>query len=497
MYGSCLSGLSLGMSSDVDISLYISSVSDWKKMEERGELSPEGFKKKLKKCVYNIANLLKKYAGFGDIQPVPFARVPVVKGRYKLAQNPLSDDGSLCFDICFLNEIAVVNSSLLKEYSLLEKRVKMVMLAVKSWVKSKNIGSAADGTISSYTWMVLVIFYLQCIGFVPCLQCPNFLKLHGVEPDVKKNRWHGIDGLNTAYVSSLIVQQRAIWKTPDKFLGVPTSFLLSGFFTFYASHFSYQSTAVSIRLGKCILQKTVFQSARLWRMCIEDPFETHDSHCPHDLGTHLSQRGQAIVLNELKNAAEQMSTMFASNTVILACFKTYFNIQKLQAYDSKRESDSVDNGNERHDLRKHHSKQRKLHSQKKENNQDIKGTSIINGGHNRRLLKDKAQQQKNKSRKSAGKAPNGSSDSVAGSSGSQPKVLNSQNEKCSLENEKCSLEKQIKPVSNDDIKVKVGKNKSRHKRRNRRASNHGENTNLGSNNSEQGKPVIINRNEEQ
>lgn len=149
IYGSCLSGLSLGMSSDVDISLYISNVSNWKKMEEMGELTEEGFKKKLKNCVYSVANVLRKCggAGFGDIQPIPQARVPVVKGQYKCAQNPLSNDGSLCFDICFLNEIAVVNSTLLKEYSLLEVRVKMVMLAVKSWVKSKDIGSAADGTM--------------------------------------------------------------------------------------------------------------------------------------------------------------------------------------------------------------------------------------------------------------------------------------------------------------------------------------------------------------
>jgi len=213
-------------------------------------------------------------------------------------------------------------------------------------------------------------------------------------------------------VTSLIVQQRAIWKTPKRFLGIPVSFLLSGFFTFYAYHFPYQSTAASIRLGRCMLQKTVFQSARLWRMCIEDPFETHDSNCPHDLGIHLSLTGQAIVLNELKNAAEQMSTMFANNTVILACFRNYFNLLKLQSNDPKRESDVLANGDKRYVHNKRHSRQNKMPQKDEVKNQYIEDTLTMNGGHTKDRVKDKSQQQKNVSQKGKGKAYNRSSNSI-------------------------------------------------------------------------------------
>lgn len=443
-------------------------------MEEDGEYGPAFsrgvLKKKMKKCVYSVTNLLRNCGGadFNDIQPVPFARVPVVKGRYKLAQNPLSSDGSLCFDICFLNEIAVVNSTLLKEYSLLDKRVKAVMLAVKSWVKFKDIGSAANGTLSSYTWMVLVIFYLQCIGFVPCLQCPIFLKRHGIVPDPTRNRWHGIDGLNTVFVSSLMVQQRAIWETPPKFSDVPSCFLLYGFWNFYANYFPFQSTAVSIRLGKCMLQKTVFQSARLWRLCIEDPFETHDSHCPHDLGTHLSQRGQEIVMNELKDVTSLMSRMLASNTTISSCFKTYFNSKESLSHNLKSDSDLIDNGDERHADRKHQSRQKKLvpnpHEKK---NQLAEGTLIVDSGHTRDRVKGKAQHQRIEVQESERKATN---KPTGISVGSQQRVLTSQNEK-----------KQNKSATGDKKGNGVKRN-TRQRRRNRRASNFSESANLESTN---------------
>ncbi|KAL7453221.1 hypothetical protein ACHAWC_004892, partial [Mediolabrus comicus] len=100
---------------------------------------------------------------FDELFAIPNARVPVVKGKDVHARNPFEDDGSLAFDLCFLNDIAVVNSSLLREYSLFDNRVRILMLSIKSFAKLNRIASAADGTLSSYSWLNLVVFYLQCI----------------------------------------------------------------------------------------------------------------------------------------------------------------------------------------------------------------------------------------------------------------------------------------------------------------------------------------------
>jgi len=364
IYGSCLSDLSIGISSDVDISLFVPEINNWNQLLKMGTLSPKGFEKKMKDLVFCVKGFLQKRGGkqFDQLQAVPRARVPVVKGRFLHAQNPLSKDGSLCFDICFLNEIAVVNSTLIKEYSLLDSRVKAVMLAVKSWIKSYGLGSAADGTMSSYAWMILVIFYFQCIDFLPCLQCPHFLKAHGVFCN-HDNRWHKINGLNTLFVSSINIKQRSIWHVPQKFAKMPASFLLFGFFSFYTNHFPLQSTLVSIRVGQCILQKTVFKSAMLWRICIEDPFETHDSDKPHDLASPMSEKGQQIIMLELKDVTKHMTKMFTSGVDVWDCIGSDLNSQK-----SKRRGRNTGNGlstNLKKGGRKLKSEQRRLRPQKK------------------------------------------------------------------------------------------------------------------------------------
>ena len=69
--------------------------------------------------------------------------------------------------MCFLNDIAVVNSTLIQEYSMIDTRVKFVMLLVKWWAKEKDLCSTIDGTLSSYTWMNLVSVKKDLIKY-PC-----------------------------------------------------------------------------------------------------------------------------------------------------------------------------------------------------------------------------------------------------------------------------------------------------------------------------------------
>ena len=344
LYGSCLSGLSLGNSSDVDISLYIPAACDLQHKYLNGDIDRQSFQRKMKKFVYKVHDALALRGGnrnqrstiveFGDLEAVPYARVPVVKGRYLHANNPFSSDGSMHFDICILNDIAVVNSGLLREYSLLDQRVRMLMLSVKSWVKWKDIGSAADGTLSSYTWMIMCIYYLQCIGFLPTLQCPKLMKAHELKFD-PENRLHTVNGLCTVYLNSEIVMNRGIWQQPDYFKTTPVSGLLSGFFLFYAHYFPQETAAVSIRLGNIDLQKTVFRSSRLWKLVVEDPFETHDSSCPHDLGTPMSDIGNVRVKDALEEAAKKMGKMFIDCEEIENCIGSHLFVDNLEGPEFK------------------------------------------------------------------------------------------------------------------------------------------------------------------
>eukprot|EP00986_Skeletonema_menzelii_P008734 scaffold3792_cov160-Skeletonema_menzelii.AAC.11 len=324
VYGSCLSGLALEGSHDVDVSVYIPQLDHLKQDFDAGVISASEYEQKMKRVLFRIKGSLQRSESFVEVFAIAHARVPVVKGIDIRAKNPYEENGSLAFDLCFLNDIAVVNSSLLREYSLFDNRVKVLMLSIKSFAKSNNIASAADGTLSSYTWLNLVVFYLQCIGFLPTLQCPKLMEDHEFKPDPSGNRWHSINGLETFYLTEKIVTQNKFWEQSPLCSNVNMPVLLYGFFNFYCNVFPHQTVAASIRLGEMSLQKTSFKgSSKLWRMCIEDCFETYYSHCPHDLGCHLKERGQEQMLdhfdqmtNDLgyllrqENATEKMVNTF-------------------------------------------------------------------------------------------------------------------------------------------------------------------------------------------
>jgi DNA polymerase sigma len=124
--------------------------------------------------------------------------VPLVKGSYRFAKNPYTLDGSLNFDICFLNDIAVRNSLLLRDYTDVCPLSKSLIIAVKKWAKDHQICSAAEDRLSSYAWTLLAIFYLQQIRMIPNLQCRNLMANAGYEPG--NDKLHCVNALDTAYV---------------------------------------------------------------------------------------------------------------------------------------------------------------------------------------------------------------------------------------------------------------------------------------------------------
>lgn len=205
------------------------------------------------------------------------------------------------FDICFLNDIAVANSGLLREYSLIDTRVRNLMMAVKLWAKEHQINSAKDNYISSYAWINLVVFYLQCIGFVPNLQSPTLMEMVGFRPDPKGNIWHRVKELDTWYLTWDQVQSQNAWSQPCHLSEVTVSALLYGFFEFYSRRFPVGTFAVSIKEGAIQKLKIQSKKARLF-ISIEDPFETFHSHCPHDLSLPISENGTRDVLEYFRTA---------------------------------------------------------------------------------------------------------------------------------------------------------------------------------------------------
>eukprot|EP00532_Pseudo-nitzschia_australis_P011780 CAMPEP_0168218062 /NCGR_PEP_ID=MMETSP0140_2-20121125/7646_1 /TAXON_ID=44445 /ORGANISM="Pseudo-nitzschia australis, Strain 10249 10 AB" /LENGTH=608 /DNA_ID=CAMNT_0008145991 /DNA_START=194 /DNA_END=2017 /DNA_ORIENTATION=+ len=153
IYGSCLSNLSIGKGSDVDMSLSIPAADSLKKGFHDGSIGARHYEQSIKNLVYKVFRKLSSLkAEFRGMTPITKARIPVITGTYIYASNPFTEDGSINFDICFLNDIAVANSGLLREYSLVDPRVRRLMIAVKQWAKEHKINSAKEKCLSSYTW---------------------------------------------------------------------------------------------------------------------------------------------------------------------------------------------------------------------------------------------------------------------------------------------------------------------------------------------------------
>jgi Cid1 family poly A polymerase len=303
IYGSCLSDLSLGKNADVDLSLYIEELAYSKDEYEAGRITEEAYRSVVKKYVYKTFHILEgqRNKRFCKMQPVTRARVPVVKGTCLHAGNPHAPDSSLDFDICFINDIAVSNSELIRQYSLVSDTVKSVMIAVKRWAKAQKISSSQDNTISSYAWMNLVVFYLQCLGYVPNLQCRDLFQAVKGANTPSKDYWDTVNNLDTRFLTW--DEASTVWKVPENRKDVSVTTLLYGFFEFYTKRFPTALFTISIRNGASLMPKpkTSFERASFF-WCIEDPFEIAESYCPHDLGMHANESGACTIVRCMRTA---------------------------------------------------------------------------------------------------------------------------------------------------------------------------------------------------
>jgi len=130
---------------------------------------------------------------------------------------------------------------------------------------------------------------------------------HDWEVDMN-DRWNSINGLDTFYLTKDMVEKKGLWQPSPGANDSNLTMLLFGFFNFYTNIFPSTLTAASIRLGKITLQKTCL-AAKLGKLSVEDPFEICSSHCPHDLGSHAKDDGQAKISKQLMHATKELGEL--------------------------------------------------------------------------------------------------------------------------------------------------------------------------------------------
>ncbi|KAF8797597.1 hypothetical protein BYT27DRAFT_7204404 [Phlegmacium glaucopus] len=253
-FGSTANGFSL-RNSDMDLCCLIDS-------EERLAATD---------LVTMLGDLLERETKF-HVKPLPHARIPIVK--LSLDPSPGLPLGIAC-DIGFENRLALENTRLLMCYAMIDPtRVRTMVLFLKVWSKRRKINSPYKGTLSSYGYVLLVIYFLVHVKNPPVL--PNLQQMPPLRP-ISEEDTH-INGHNIWFFDDIdLLRQR--WHSENN---ESVAELLIDFFRYYSRDFLYNTGVASIRAGLLKKDSKGWQndlSARYNdarernRFCIEDPFE--------------------------------------------------------------------------------------------------------------------------------------------------------------------------------------------------------------------------------
>ncbi|KAI1379931.1 hypothetical protein F4677DRAFT_299499 [Hypoxylon crocopeplum] len=217
--------------SDVDICI----VTPWKELEG----------------VCMLAELLANH-GMERVVCVSSAKVPIVK-----IWDP---ELELACDMNVNNTLALENTRMIKTYVQIDERVRPLAMIVKYWTRRRILNDAAfGGTLSSYTWICMIIAFLQ-------LRQPPVLPALHQRPHQKLV---GKDGEAASFADD-VEKLRGFGDKNKSSLGE----LLFQFFRFYAHEFDYSTNVLSVRLGRLITkqEKKEWLLASNHQLCVEEPF---------------------------------------------------------------------------------------------------------------------------------------------------------------------------------------------------------------------------------
>jgi hypothetical protein len=159
--------------------------------------------------------LVQKSESFEITEVISSARIPIMKLRFA---------EKLDVDLSFQNTDPFPNTQLLKAYAKLSPLVRQLVTLVKLWAKAEGVSGAPNGHLSSYSFTLMAIYFMQVDPLVkmPCFPASLF------------------DG-NKRLPETIKVH----WQCP---LVLPV--LIARFFEFYATQYSWGYEVVSVRVGQ-------------------------------------------------------------------------------------------------------------------------------------------------------------------------------------------------------------------------------------------------------
>jgi hypothetical protein len=218
---------------------------------------------------------------WGRVHMIATARVPVLKMRGHV--RPV---GALDVDVCVNQPHGVVNSALIRLYMRADPRVLPLTFVVKRWAKRPGlISDSAHGRLSSYAVVLMVIFYLQRVGVLPCLHDDDAADDDAADDDADDAAAADAPSRVRFGTSSFIDDEawiRASCVRRRRRHTASTGELLVGLMAFYGHEFRPATHVVSIARGgrdttrrqvtaEAEVAGTPLPARRAW--WIEDPFQ--------------------------------------------------------------------------------------------------------------------------------------------------------------------------------------------------------------------------------
>lgn len=250
-FGSAVNGFG-DAASDVDVVLAAKKRAALQGLGITGKVSNRDL---APRCLLALQSHLREQ-GFRITERVMHAKVPILKMKFKNQECDLSMN----------NLLPVFNSRLLKAYADIDGRVVEITRIVKSWARRHEIHGAQYGHLSSYSFSLMVIFYMQVRGALPCLQ-----RIGEEHPSL--------------YVEHDKSFNVAMDVEPAKFaVGEHRRIDFQDMLRFYVHEFKWGESVVSVRRGEC-LEVSEFPDLKMrprhniadaeWRQTIhiEDPFD--------------------------------------------------------------------------------------------------------------------------------------------------------------------------------------------------------------------------------
>lgn len=239
-----------------------------------------------KEIIEGLAKVLKKHTGLRNILPITTAKVPIVKFEHR--QSGLEGDISL------YNTLAQHNTRMLATYAALDPRVQYLGYTMKVFAKRCDIGDASRGSLSSYAYILMVLYFLQQRQppVIPVLQ--EIFDGNAVPQRM-------VDGWNAFFFDDHDELRRRLPELHQNMETVGELWL--GLLRFYTEEFDFKEYVISIRQRKRL---TTFE--KQWTskcIAIEDPFDLN-----HNLGAGVSRKMTNFIMKAFINGRKLFGTPF-------------------------------------------------------------------------------------------------------------------------------------------------------------------------------------------